>query len=139
MDSLAFFLNHMEIGIVGITESWLTDSADDTLLFGRFGDRYNIFRCDRHNKSGAGVVLLFRHTLSSQLIFKESYPDSYEILSCAAFVSDSITLRTILIYRTPSCVIFRTFLGVPPHQIIHFAVLQEIFSGCVVTITFFKA
>ena len=54
LDELQDYIDRHKPSIIGITETWSTELVDDAELYLK---EYNLFRCDRKNAQGGGVLL----------------------------------------------------------------------------------
>lgn len=92
-------LNECFYSIVLITESWLNASIPDCFL--SFCGRYQVFRKDRINSQGGGVMALVDTNLSAcNVVLPDKY-SSLELLCFDVFMS-SLTVRFIVCYRPPN-------------------------------------
>ncbi len=64
LDELHLYIDDENPDIIGITETWLHEQITDTELN---LPEYTIYRHDRKNKSGGGVVLLIKNNIKSSV------------------------------------------------------------------------
>lgn len=88
--------------LIMLTETWLSDINDLVPILGQMNSTYYFVRCDRAQKRGGGVVVLIKRSIAFEVVWCESYPNAFEIISCDLKLLQS-TVRTIVVYRTPSC------------------------------------
>ncbi|KAK6017724.1 hypothetical protein OSTOST_16751, partial [Ostertagia ostertagi] len=88
--------------LVFLSESWLCSGTEMSSLLGVASSQFDHVRCDRTRKKGGGVLLLIRHSIPYNLVFKESVAGAYEIVVVDTYFG-SHAIRFIVIYRTPSC------------------------------------
>lgn len=79
------------------TETWLTMRSEDLLL--TLGTNYKVFRKDRSNRIGGGVLVLFDKSLHVTLIDSNTHEDIDYI--CFDIYLDRKQHRIILIYKPP--------------------------------------
>ena len=60
LDELQDYIDRHKPSIIGITETWSTELVDDAELYLK---EYNLFRCDRKNAQGGGVLLYVHASL----------------------------------------------------------------------------
>lgn len=100
--SLLFLLKKYNLDVIALTETWLKASIESEPLLGDLLSQYEFIRCDRPRKKGGGVALLISNTLSPCVVFKESVPNSYELLCCDLFPYLN-AVRFVVVYKAPSC------------------------------------
>ena len=83
--------------LVLLVETWLTSKTEDILV--TFGTDYSIFRKDRNNRIGGGVLVLFSKNLNAKLIESGTYNDIDFI--CFDLAMYKRLHRIILIYKPP--------------------------------------
>ena len=102
-NDLHYFLNTNLYSVVCVTESWLNDSVNDSILTD--GTIYSVFRHDRCNSDsrGGGVCIFYNSTL---IISEVSVPASFtHVEICVADLklsSHDQPLRIFTCYRPPS-------------------------------------
>lgn len=95
-DYICSFLDDSDTDILALTETWLHDQITDSeILPDRFN--FNIYRRDRHQKRGGGVLLAVKKTISSFVIETES---PIEIIWASCMTSTSNILIGVC-YRPP--------------------------------------
>ena len=95
--------------IYAFSETWLKPRHGAPSIFGNLISDYGIIRCDRPQKPGGGVILVYRRSLSVSVVLRESLENAYEIL-CGDVYFESSSFRIIVVYRTPSCAVANTEL-----------------------------
>ena len=84
--------------LVAVTETNCNTSIHDSLLHMK---GYDLIRCDRHQGSKGGVLLLVRSTVAVCSIVLMAHPSgTWEALKCDLQFTDN-TLRVACIYRSP--------------------------------------
>lgn len=67
LDHLASYLDNCDCDIFALTETWLhPDIANNEIA--SLADSYNVYRCDRTNKRGGGVLLAIKKTITSHRV-----------------------------------------------------------------------
>ena len=61
LDHVKMFVNHNDIDIFCITETWLNDDFDDDYIY---IDGYNVFRLDRKHQDHGGIVCYVKNSIS---------------------------------------------------------------------------
>ena len=103
LNDLHYFLNINSYSIACVSETWLNNSVNDSILTD--GTDYSVFRHDRCNSvtRGGGVCIFYHNTLT---ISEVSIPDSFSHVEiCAAdlkLTSHDQPLRIFTCYRPPS-------------------------------------
>jgi exonuclease III len=92
------FLTHDRPDIIFITESWLTPDITNSMLDQH--DVYDIYRCDRSEKTGGGVVILCRRSLQSCQIAIDNKFSDLEAVNIQLTCRNSV-YNFINIYRPP--------------------------------------
>ena len=93
---LSALVDYHKPQIVAITETWLNDS----IKFSAFSNDYNVYRCDRKNARGGGVLLAVKSNL--QCKFVESFSlNNCECLFLDILLDSSNYMRYGIIYRPP--------------------------------------
>lgn len=93
---LSSFINFHNCDIVAITETWLSDNIN----FNSFNSNYNIFRQDRVNGRGGGVLLGIKNCF--QYKFVEAFSiDNCECVFVDILIDSSTYMRYGAIYRPP--------------------------------------
>ena len=84
--------------VVCVTESWLNESVTDAMIDN--SGNFNIYRCDRINHQGGGVLALVSKNYSS---YQVPLPAKFSKLELVAFdiVGYQNSTRFILTYRSP--------------------------------------
>lgn len=93
--------------VYAFSETWLKPSHGTPSVLGSLSLDYDIYRCDRPNKKGGGVMLIISRRFSFSFVYKESVEDAYEVL-CGDISYDNSSFRMIVVYRTPSCLAVKT-------------------------------
>ena len=89
---------HNDLDIVALTETWLKDNGEDQKTIGDLQPSGYLLRHQpRHGKKGGGVGLLYKSTLSMEVLkpFKATSFENYH----AAFRVNGVYIRVIVIYR----------------------------------------
>ncbi len=91
------FVSTHDCDIVCITETWL----DNNIRFNAFGNKYNVFRQDRKDSRGGGVLLATKCHLQAKLV------NSFSVNNCECVLVDvlvkkSIYMRYAVVYRPPN-------------------------------------
>ncbi|KAK6026021.1 hypothetical protein OSTOST_08062, partial [Ostertagia ostertagi] len=62
---------------------------------------YAVLRCDRNHRTGGGVAVFLRNSITYSVILSESINNGYEILA-ADLTHNNLSFRIALVYRPPS-------------------------------------
>ena len=87
--------------IICVTESWGHSDINDSFFA---LPNYSLYRCDRHNGVGGGVLIYVSHFFTSDLVMKFS-EDHAESVSCRINVISNSTSYNLVVccaYRPPS-------------------------------------
>jgi exonuclease III len=84
--------------IIGVVETWTYDNISDSEMN---MDGYTMYRKDRKDTKGGGVVLYIRDTIISTSIDKEIHQDFQESTWCLVELEET-SLIVGLCYRSPS-------------------------------------
>ncbi len=95
---LHYLLNQSTYDIIFVTETWLNNFVADSLLLLNYD--YSIIRCDRKNRTGGGVAIVFKKFLSLKNINLPNDFSLQEAITCDITVLES-KYRFILCYRSP--------------------------------------
>ena len=85
--------------LIGITESWCTDSANDSELYLK---GYNLFCADKRSGTGSGVLLYLHKSLSATLCVPLMDFNIDDALWCSVMVKDKEQLLIGIVYQSPS-------------------------------------
>lgn len=100
LDILHVYIDHHKPDILAITETWGRDALTDNLIT---PNGYTLFRKDRIDRLGGGVLLLVRDELSPHNFFIPEHIERYEdSVWCVVQVPSSQRLLVGCIYRSPS-------------------------------------
>ena len=84
--------------VMAVTETWAKSEIPDG-IYALSG--YNLFRDDRHDKRGGGVMIYVDHTISASQISFGSF-SNFEFVSCKLQLTKSEFLGILCIYRPPN-------------------------------------
>jgi len=98
MDHIRAYLLSKSLSIIGITETWLSSSVNNSeLVF----PGYNIYRVDRNYNKGGGLLFLVKDSWPANI--ENSYcSNDYELLHISIDFSNCKPLQIVLVYRSPS-------------------------------------
>lgn len=98
MDLLKNYVNELKPRVISITETWAKPEIPDGMytLPG-----FNIFRTDRCNKKGGGVMIYIDERITSTQISLGNFPD-FEVTCCKVVLSTNVFLGILCIYRPPN-------------------------------------
>ncbi len=96
----AMLLGFETLPIVLLSETWL--SADDPDLLLPCHKSYNIYRCDRFERRGGGVLIMVPKVISSHLTVQSSITDVFESIWVNLFLGENIRVRLGLCYSPPA-------------------------------------
>ena len=98
MDILKSYSGDIKPGIIAITETWAKPETPDG-FFTIPG--YKLFRNDRSDRRGGGVMIYVNETVGSSQIHFSSHVE-FEFISCKLHLSNSNFAGVICIYRPPN-------------------------------------
>ena len=93
------FIDQHNPYIIGITETWCTDLVSDAEL--SLGE-YNLFRCDRKNAPGGGVLLCVHLSLNAVICESLTKLDIKDSVWCIVTLRDKTKMLIGVVYRSPS-------------------------------------
>ena len=85
LSELQALVAHSDYHLIGITESWCTDSVNDSELHLK---GYNLFRVDKKSGTGGGVLLYLHESLSATLCVPFMNFDIDNALWCSVKLKD---------------------------------------------------
>ena len=99
LSKLQALIAHSDYHLIGITESWCTDSVNDSELHLK---GYNLFRVDKKSGTGGGVLLYLHESLSATLCVPFMNFDIDNALWCSVKLKDKGQLLIGIVYCSPS-------------------------------------
>lgn len=78
---VSFLLKNYEVDLVALFETWFTSIITSGSILGDFVLLYSILRCDRIERRRGDVGVVIKLSLFSHLIYTESVPISYVVIS----------------------------------------------------------
>ena len=96
--------NDLDIIII-ITETWLNDQGDESVIRELVPAGYSYVSRNRKNLEGGGIIIIYKETLQIKLQKNESYTSFESIeVTCKIYKTNSQLLRIFGIYRPPPSV-----------------------------------
>ena len=99
MGELTSLVNSLKLKIIAITETWYKDSIGDAeicLL------NYVLYRCDRCNTIGGGVLLYIHESLQSVLCTPLNDVNIYEAVWCTIQLKNNDKMLVGVVYHSPN-------------------------------------
>ena len=97
LDELQLYINKEKVDIIGITETWLNEEISDVEL--NIND-YTIFRHDRLNKTGGGVILLIKKDIKVNIC--DDLLEQFEECVWCYVIAKSSNILFGVCYRSPN-------------------------------------
>src|SRR6185437_8435865 len=98
--SLEAFLEEYNIHVLIGTETWLTSDINNSEIFPN--QKYAIYRKDRTEGKGGGVLIAVRNDLNSSSVQIQSDNDSSEQVWCSLQIPNKFRLYICSFYRPPN-------------------------------------
>ena len=96
----SYYILENDLDIIIITETWLNDQGDGSVIHDLVPAGYSYVSRNRKNREGGGIIIIYKETLQIKLSKNESYT-SFESIEVACKISKTNPqlLRIFGIYR----------------------------------------
>ena len=99
MDEFTSLVNSLGPNVIAITESWCNEFIGDAEI--GLHD-YVLYRCDRCNTTGGGVLLYVHNSLQSESCTPLNDLNVYEAVWCTIQLRNNDQMRVGVVYRSPN-------------------------------------
>ena len=101
----SYYILENDLDIIIITETWLNDQGDESVIHELVPAGYSYVSRNRKNREGGGIIIIYKETLQIKLSKNESYTSFESIeVTCKISKTNPQLLRIFGIYRPPPSV-----------------------------------
>ena len=99
----SYYILENDLDIIIITETWLNDQGDESVIHELVPAGYSYVSRNRKNREGGGIIIIYKETLQIKLSKNESYKKALNV-TCKISKNNPQLLQIFGIYRPPPSV-----------------------------------